>query len=114
MNIKPASVHQRRYELIRLIQAGLKNGGANTVPEASKRKMKRIEKNEVRFLAVRTIWLMKSSRASLIGRFTNLVEKKGDCLQIRKEVLQNEREIQAGIHLQYFLGSIGSNGVFRL
>lgn len=27
MNIKAASVHQRRYELIRLIQAGLKNGG---------------------------------------------------------------------------------------
>jgi RNA polymerase sigma factor (sigma-70 family) len=27
LNIKAASVHQRRYELIRLIQAGLKSGG---------------------------------------------------------------------------------------
>jgi RNA polymerase sigma factor (sigma-70 family) len=60
MNIKPASVHQRKYELIRLIQAGLKNGGANPVPEIPQRKKKIIEKNEVRFLLEKAIFMVKA------------------------------------------------------
>jgi RNA polymerase sigma factor (sigma-70 family) len=73
LNIKATSVHQRKYELIRLIQAGLKNGGggANPVPEVPQRKMKRIGKNEVRFLPLKTICMAKATlRFELGNSFT--------------------------------------------
>lgn len=61
MNIKPASVHQRKHELILILQTAIKNGGAKIVPEVPQRKMKIIEKNEVRFFTLGTIGLVKAA-----------------------------------------------------
>ena len=60
MKIKPESVHRMKHQVIQKIKAGLKKeGGANSVPNHPKRKMKIIQNNESRFFTFRAIYIKK-------------------------------------------------------
>ena len=60
MKVKPESVHRMKHQVIQKIKAGLKKeGGATSVPNHPKRKMKIIQNNESRFSTHKAIYVKK-------------------------------------------------------